>query len=244
MQLGAAAHAARPLGPLDGCEAVPRSAGQRGHLRPGQPDRRNDRLAPVSAPTPCRVTGGKVYITEKYAGAPFGLSIVNPVKAGPFDLEHDTSNPASNRVRLRRRRAKIEVDPRTAALTVTTDPSGAHAIPHLIDGIPRADQARQRADQPARVHVQPDQLQPDEHHRLDRQRRRRESSPVSVPFQVTNCAALKFAPKFAVYDVREDQQSQRREPVREADLPQRAVRDRRRTSRRSKSNCPSSSPRA
>ena len=63
------------------------------------------------------------------------------MKAGPFDLEHDTSNPAQNPacdcVVVR---AKIEVDPLTAALTITTDPSGPHAIPHLIDGIPVADQ--------------------------------------------------------------------------------------------------------
>src|SRR6202035_5681205 len=86
---------------------------------------------------PVSVKGGKVYITEKYAGAPFGLSIVNPVKAGPFDLERDTSNPAQNPacdcVVVR---AKVEVNPRTAELTVTTDPSGPHAIPHLIDGVP------------------------------------------------------------------------------------------------------------
>ena len=86
---------------------------------------------------PVSVKGGRVYITEKYAGAPFGLSIVNPVKAGPFDLEHDTSNPAQDPpcdcVVVR---ARIEVDPVTAELTITTDDSGPHAIPHLIDGIP------------------------------------------------------------------------------------------------------------
>ena len=86
---------------------------------------------------PVSVKGGRVYITEKYAGAPFGLSIVNPVKAGPFDLEHDTSNPNNQPpcdcVVVR---AKIEVNPVTAELTITTDGSGPHAIPHLIDGIP------------------------------------------------------------------------------------------------------------
>ena len=48
---------------------------------------------------PVSVKGGKVFLTEGYAGAPFGLSIVNPVKTGPFDLEHDTSpeDPARTR---------------------------------------------------------------------------------------------------------------------------------------------------
>jgi hypothetical protein len=147
---------------------------------------------------PVSVKGGKVYLTERYAGAPFGLSIVNPVKAGPFDLEHDTSNPAQQPscdcVVVR---AKIEVDPHTAQLTVTTDPSGPYAIPHLIDGIPvQIQKVNVLVNRPGFT-FNPTNCNPtsltgtiasDEG----------ASSPVSVPFQVTNCGALKFTPKFTV----------------------------------------------
>ena len=60
-----------------------------------------------------------IYLTGGYKGAPYGLSIVVPLHVGPFTLQTQVV------------RAKIEVDPLTTQLTVTTDP-----LPTIIDGIP------------------------------------------------------------------------------------------------------------
>lgn len=148
---------------------------------------------------PVHVTGGKVYITEKYDGAPFGLSIVNPVKAGPFDLEHDTANPAQEpSCDCIVVRAKIDVNPLTSALTVTTNSeSEGDAIPHMIDGIPVQIQAVNVVINKPGFTFNPTNCEPmkmtgsisgDEG----------SSAPFSVPFQVTNCAALAFKPTFSV----------------------------------------------
>ncbi len=138
---------------------------------------------------PFTVTGGKVYITGPYQGAPFGLSIVNPAKAGPFDLQEGRPVVV---------RAKLEVDPTTAALTITTDPPGSpHAIPTIIEGFPlqikHVNVTITRKDftfnptncDPMKITGAIDSAEG-------------ASSPVEVPFQVTNCAVLKFTPKFSV----------------------------------------------
>jgi hypothetical protein len=129
---------------------------------------------------PFSVTGGEVFLTVGYKGAPFGLSIVNPAVAGPFDL---------GKVIVR---AKIDVDPTTAELTVTTD-----EIPHILDGIPL---------QIKHVNVTIDRsgftFNPTNCSKLaitgSIESVEGASSPVVVPFQVTNCAILRFAPKFSV----------------------------------------------
>jgi hypothetical protein len=133
---------------------------------------------------PFSVKGGRVYITGPYMGAPFGLSIVNPAKAGPFDLGMVIV------------RAKLEVDPTTAALTVTTDPSGPYAIPNVLDGIPL--QIKHVAVTITRPNFtfNPTNCSP-QSIGATMQSAQGASGSVSVPFQVTNCATLKFAPKFS-----------------------------------------------
>jgi len=134
---------------------------------------------------PYSVTGGQVFLTGPYKGAPFGLSIVNPAKAGPFDLGNVTV------------RAKLDIDPVTAQVTVTTDPTGPHAIPHILDGIPlQIKHVNVTIDRPGFA-FNPTNCNP-----LtltgNIQSTTGTTMPVSVPFQITNCATLKFNPKLTV----------------------------------------------
>jgi hypothetical protein len=126
------------------------------------------------------VTGGEVFLTESYEGAPFGLSIVNPAVAGPFNL---------GKVIVR---AKVEVNPYTAALTITTG-----TIPHILDGIPLQIKHINVTIDRSNFTFNPTNCAPQS---ITGTVASVEGavSPVSVPFQAVNCASLKFAPKFAV----------------------------------------------
>lgn len=72
---------------------------------------------------PYWVTGGKVYLTGPYKGAPFGLSIAVPAIAGPFNLGTN-GQPVIVR-------ARIDVNPTTAQVTATSDP-----LPTVLQNIP------------------------------------------------------------------------------------------------------------
>jgi hypothetical protein len=129
---------------------------------------------------PFTVQGGKVFITGPYKGAPFGLSILNPAKAGPFDLGYVVV------------RAKVEVDPTTAALTVVSDP-----LPTIIQGIPLQLQHVQVAINRPQFTFNPTDCNP---MGITATMSSTEGATAtgSSSFQVTNCADLGFTPKFAV----------------------------------------------
>jgi hypothetical protein len=129
---------------------------------------------------PFTVQGGKVFITGPYKGAPFGLSILNPAKAGPFDLGYVVV------------RAKIEVNPTTAALTVASDP-----LPTIIDGIPLQLQHVQVAINRPQFTFNATDCNP---MGITASMTSTEGAgaTVSSSYQVTNCADLGFTPKFAV----------------------------------------------
>jgi hypothetical protein len=131
---------------------------------------------------PFTVRGGEVFITEGYGGAPYGLSIVNPAKAGPFDL---------GKVIVR---AKIEVDPITTVLTITSDATGPYKIPTILDGIPlQIQHVNVSIDRPGFT-FNPTNCSPLQ---IGGSLTSDQGSvqALSVPFQITNCAVLAFKPK-------------------------------------------------
>ena len=72
-----------------------------------------------AGPEPYWITDGRAYLTGPYGGAPYGLSIVVPTEAGPFNLGPEVV------------RAAVFVDPNTAALTIVSTP-----LPTIKDGMP------------------------------------------------------------------------------------------------------------
>jgi hypothetical protein len=127
---------------------------------------------------------GPVYLTGPYKNAPFGLSVVVPAVAGPFNLGNVIE------------RAAINLDPHTAQVTVTSDP-----FPQIRDGVPlRLKEVNVTVDRPefmfnptncSQLHItgtvsgdMPDGSAG-------------ATAPVSTPFAVAGCKNLPFKPSFS-----------------------------------------------
>ena len=126
-----------------------------------------------------------IYLTGPYHGAPFGLSIVTPVVAGPFNL-------GTNVVR-----ARIEVDPHTAQITITTDASGVHSIPTILDGIPTDVRSINAIIDREHFMFNPTNCNPQEFTGTAYSDEGAKAS-IGTHFQMGSCQSLKFAPNFKV----------------------------------------------
>jgi hypothetical protein len=121
-----------------------------------------------------------IYLTGGYEGAPYGLSIVVPITAGPFTLQTQIV------------RGRIEVDPHTSQLTITTD-----ALPQIIDGIPTDLRVIDAiVDRPGFM-FNPTNCSPMSFTGVATSSQGA-TAGISSPFQVGSCQSLKFKPDFKV----------------------------------------------
>ena len=128
---------------------------------------------------PLPVGGGRVYLTGPYNGAPFGLSIVVPTRAGPFNLGNEVI------------RARILINPTTAQVTVITNP-----LPQSKDGVQfRLKTVNTEINRPGFI-LNPTNCAP-QSITGTLSAFQGATAAVSTPFQAQGCAALKFQPKFS-----------------------------------------------
>jgi hypothetical protein len=120
---------------------------------------------------------GDVYLTGGYEGAPFGLAIVTHAATGPLELGQIVI------------RARLDIDPHTGALTITSDP-----LPQIVLGVPlRLRDLRLDIDRPGFI-LNPTNC---------REQRvlaivastQGTLAAASDPFGLADCKTLRFAPK-------------------------------------------------
>ncbi len=128
---------------------------------------------------------GDIFLTGPYRGAPFGLSIVVHLDAGPFHLG------------IKVVRARIAVDPVQATLTVTTDETGPYAVPQIVFGVPvRLRRVTVNIDRPGFM-FNPTNCSEHEIRAIVSGAQQAIAS-VATPFAVGQCKSLVFKPKFTV----------------------------------------------
>lgn len=120
---------------------------------------------------------GNVYLTGPYNGAPYGLSFVVPVVAGPFNLGTEV------------KRAKIEVEPLTSQVVVTT------TLPTIRDGIPTRIRSLTVAITRQNFMVNPTNCAAEQAESVLRSTFGNEATVTSA-FQAEGCSSLPFKPAF------------------------------------------------
>jgi hypothetical protein len=134
-------------------------------------------------------TNGKAYLTGPYRGAPYGLVVVVPAVAGPFDFG------------LVKVRQALYIDPSDAHATDVSDP-----FPTILQPVGQDNQTAGIPIRLRRVDVSIDRagftFNPTNCSRLavagTISSTQGSALALTAPFQVTNCANLKFTPRFSV----------------------------------------------
>jgi hypothetical protein len=131
-------------------------------------------------PTPFTPPEGKVFITGPYKGAPFGLSIVSPAVAPPFNLGTVVV------------RSTISIDRFNASLTVNSDP-----LPLRLRGIPlQLQHIKVIVERPGNQEFQFNPTNCDPMKITGTLTGAQGATyPAASNFQVANCASLPFKPK-------------------------------------------------
>lgn len=130
-------------------------------------------------PRPFRLPGN-VYLTGRYKGAPYGLAVVVPAVAGPFDLGTVVVRQA------------LHVDPYTAQVDVVSDP-----LPYILKGIPLRIRSVQVVLDRPHFTLNPTSCQPMSV-TATLSSTQGTNAMVASPFEAAHCSRLAFRPSLTI----------------------------------------------